>query len=154
MNKKFFLTAMCVALLVMTGCRTASQPVGGAPALQLSKEQTWQLVAIQGKAVGGDARPVTLRFNPEAGTCHGHAACNDYYGEYRLTYKGGSDAEGDSYDLSLSLLGSGSVRCTEPDMNAEERYMALLRKADGMCLTAYTLTLYRRGKEILKYELQ
>ena len=39
-------------------------------------------------------------------------------------------------------------------MNAEARYMALFEKADALMLDAYTMTLYQKGKETLKYELQ
>ena len=39
-------------------------------------------------------------------------------------------------------------------MNAESRYISLLPKADALRIDAYTMTLYQKGKEILKYELQ
>ena len=116
----------------------------------LGKSQTWQLVAMRGKAVPS---ATTLVFNPEAGTLGGFAACNNYFCTYNAKLTA-SDADGDHYALTVKLEGGGSIGCPEAVMNAEARYLALLGKADGMLVTAYTLTLTQRGKEILKYELQ
>ena len=39
-------------------------------------------------------------------------------------------------------------------MAVQERYLALLAKADACLLTPYTLTLYQKGKEVLRFGLQ
>lgn len=145
-----------VACLLLTACGGSRQPSAvnrQTPPLEPQKGQVWQLVAVRGKAVSRTAGLTTLTFNPEAGTISGKTACNTYYGSYRLRLEA-STAEGYRYALAFSGIGSGDTRCPEADMNAEARYMALLPKADAMCVDAYTMTLYQRGKEILKYELQ
>lgn len=145
-----------VACLLLTACGGSRQPSAvnrQTPPLEPQKGQVWQLVAVRGKAVSRTAGLTTLTFNPEAGTISGKTACNTYYGSYRMRLEA-STAEGYRYALAFSGIGSGDTRCPEADMNAEARYMAMLPKADAMCVDAYTMTLYQRGKEILKYEMQ
>ena len=113
----------------------------------------WQLVAIRGKDVSRTSNIITLSFNPEAGTISGKAPCNSYFGNYKLR-PNTQQQDGDYYTLGFSDIGSTKVYCTEADMNAESRYLSLLPKADALRIDAYTLTLYQKGKEILKYELQ
>ena len=145
-----------VACLLLTACggsKSAGSTAQQQEALAPQKEQVWQLVAMRGKAVSRTENLFTLTFNPEAGTLSGKAPCNSYYGSYRLMLKL-QMTDGDHYTLKLSEVGSTKVYCNEADINAEARYLALLPKADAMTIDAYTLTLYQRGKEILKYELQ
>ena len=59
-----------------------------------------------------------------------------------------------AYSLKLSNLAEGDISCPDAEMNAQFRYISLLMKADAMVVTEYTLTLYCKGAEILKYELQ
>ena len=92
-------------------------------------------------------------FNPEAKTVSGRTACNNYYGNYTLRLEA-QQPKGDRYTLTLSGIGYGDTRCPEAEMNAEARYMALFEKADALMLDAYTMTLYQKGRETLKYELQ
>ncbi len=120
--------------------------------LQPDKDQVWQLVAIRGRDVN-QSSVVTLILNPATGNLSGKANCNNYYAEFKLRPLQ-STPEGDIHGLSINGLGIGQTRCPDADMNAEGRYTALLEKADKMMITAYTLTLYQKGKEILKYEVQ
>ena len=62
--------------------------------------------------------------------------------------------EGSHYELKITDLSGGDVQCPEGDMAVQDRYLALLEKSDACLLTPYTLTLFRNGKEVLKYELQ
>jgi heat shock protein HslJ len=145
-----------VACLLLAACGNSKPAVSTAQqqeALAPQKSQVWQLVAMRGKAVSRTDNIITLMFNPEAGTVSGKATCNSYYGNYRLRLDS-QTPEGDNYTLKLSDVGSTKVYCNEADMNAESRYISLLPKADALRIDAYTLTLYQKGKEILKYELQ
>ena len=145
-----------VACLLLTACGGSRQPSAvnrQTPPLEPQKGQVWQLVAVRGKAVNRQAEPVTLTFNPEAKTVSGRTACNNYYGNYTLRLEA-QQPEGDRYTLTLSGIGYGDTRCPEAEMNAEARYMALFEKADALMLDAYTMTLYQKGRETLKYELQ
>ena len=140
-------------LLPLTGGCISSRHQASTPPVQtipVDKDQTWQLVSLRGKEWN---HPTTLVFNPEAGTCRGFAVCNTYFCHYTAKLVS-STSEGDRYELSIKFEGSGSVGCPDAVMNAEGRYLALLPKADAMLISAYTLTLYQRGKEILKFELQ
>ena len=145
-----------VACLLLSACGGSRQPVGISnqqPSLAPTKGQVWQLVAMRGKAVSRQGELVTLTFNPEAGTISGRTACNNYYGNYTLRLEA-QLPEGDKYTLAFSGIGHGETRCPEADMNAETRYLALFEKADALTVDAYTMTLYQKGKEILRYELQ
>lgn len=147
--------ALILSILLMS-CASQKHDVktqrfSDSPTLQ--KEQVWQLVAIRGKDVSRTSNIITLSFNPEAGTISGKAPCNSYFGNYKLR-PNTQQQDGDYYTLGFSDIGSTKVYCTEADMNAESRYLSLLPKADALRIDAYTLTLYQKGKEILKYELQ
>ena len=139
--------------MVFFACSTAKHNTAAIPdLLQPDKNQIWQLVAMRSRNLN-PASPVTLLLNPDTGIISGNANCNNYYAKFTIKPLR-STPEGDVFQLSVNSLSTGSTRCPDADMNAEQRYTALLEKADTMVLTAYTLTLYQRGKEILKFELQ
>lgn len=145
-----------IICLLLSACGASRQPAASshqAPPLEPQKGQVWQLVAMRGKAMSRSTDIITLTLNPEAGTISGKMPCNSYYGNYTLRLASQAP-EGDSYTLKISEVGSTKVYCKEAEMNAEARYMALFEKADAMMLDAYTMTLYQKGKEILRYELQ
>ena len=121
--------------------------------MPIDKGQTWQLVEFRGKQWQRQGGATTLVLNPEAGTCRGFAACNTYFGTYTAKLVS-SSAEGDRYELKVDVEGSGSLGCPDAEMNAEGRYLALLEKADAMLVTAYSLTLCQRGREVMVFELQ
>ena len=139
---------LTIMLLLAAGCGAGRHGAAAAGAMPLpDKGQVWQLVSMRGRDVkSGDM--VTLVFNPDGGFLHGMAHCNSYYAECMIRSDGGR------YSLKLSNMTEGSIRCPDAVMNAQFRYTALLMKADAMEVTAYTLTLYSKGKEILKFELQ
>ncbi len=133
-----------VAVMLAAGCM-ATQQAGRL--VELDRNQVWQLVSMRGRDVkSGDK--VTLVFNPDGGFLRGMAHCNSYYAECRIR------PEGSRYSLKLSNMVEGSISCPDAVMNAQFRYTSLLMKADAMEVTEYTLTIYSKGKEILKYELQ
>lgn len=147
-------TFLLLTALLLTACGVGRKPVvGEAEALPFDKGQVWQLVSLRGKSLPAHTAVITLVLNDETGTLQGKATCNRYFADFtRQLVK--VDAEGTYYDLTVSYFGKDKVSCPEADMNSEERYFALLPKADACLLTPYTLTLFRGGKEILKYELQ
>lgn len=152
-RNRLFLLLMLLPMLVQ--CTAAKRGTSPAPAeaLQFDKGQVWQLVSLRGKEQPPAGAVVTLVLNPEAGTVNGRTQCNRYFADFSARFRSQS-AEGCRYDLTFSYLGHGDVVCPDADMSAEERYFALLPKADACLLTPYTLTLMQRGKEIMKFELQ
>ena len=142
-----------VALLLSVSC-SAPKPAATDPqeALAFSKDQIWQLVSVKGKAVAVP-NTITLILNQETGTLYGQSYCNRYFADF-TAHLAEQSQEGCRYAMKISYLGSNDTRCPEADMEAEGRYLALLPKADACVLKPYTLTFYRSGKEILKYELQ
>lgn len=141
-----------VVALVAVACatvRVAAEPP------QLAKEQTWQLVAIQGRAVNRSATPVTIVFNPETGNISGRAACNTY----SATYSVASGVAGDKYEwcrLEIGNIGHADMQCPDAEMNAEMRYLALLKKCTLMAspYPQTKLLLGNNDKVLLEFELQ
>ena len=157
MNNRNIWLVMLLSLMI-AACASSSDGVRATSLTEvrpLDRNQTWQLVSMRGREVkpASGVSPTTIFFNTEAGTYGGHTACNGYGGNFSASLIS-QDAEGDRYKLTLKPGATGSVGCPDAVMNAEERYLALLRKADGMLITAYSLSLTQRGKEILKFELQ
>lgn len=134
------------------GTKNSLQKAGTEPPLAPEKGQVWQLVALRGKEVSRTSDIITLSFNPEAGTISGKAPCNSYFGNYTLQLYHSTTSP--LYHLAISDVGSTKVYCNEADMNAESRYLTLLPKADAIRIDAYTLTLFQKDKEILRFELQ
>jgi len=151
MRKLSFLIPLFLMLASCGGTRQTADAVG--EALQVDKEQVWQLVAVRGKEVTAKDAAATLMFYPEGAALRGRVACNRYFGDYSMKLDKVT-ADGTRYTLTTSDVSGNDVQCPEADMATQERYLALLRKSDACLLTAYSLTLYQRGKEILRYELQ
>ena len=145
------LTCSLLSVLCM-GCATRRPVDNSLPPTELDKEQVWQLVAMRGKEVAKTPE-VVLMFHPESGTLRGNVVCNRYFADYSLRLDRVT-ADGTRYNLKVLYASGGDVQCPEGDMAFQERYIALLGKADACLLTPYTLTLFQKGKETLKYELQ
>ena len=153
-GKFYFIILLLVVGLVPTACMSSKPAATPDPgALSVDKDQVWQLVAMRGKEMARTEGEVILMFHPESGTLRGRIACNRYFADYTMRLDKVS-ADGSRYRLKVAYVGGGDVQCPEGGMAAQERYLALLAKADACLLTPYTLTLYQKGKEILKYGLQ
>lgn len=145
---------LSLAVPLAAGCGTQRAAVADmSEALGFDKGQVWQLVNLRGKELSRQDGVVTLVFNPEAGTLSGQMPCNRYYADFTHRLLSLSEA-GCRYALAIEYLGSGQVACPEADMNAEQRYLALLPRATACVLTPYSLTLFQKDKELMKFELQ
>ena len=153
MKLKYIL--LFVPLLLATACGTGRKTASNdaAEALQFDKNQVWQLVSERGKEVELQKPEVILMFHPESGTLRGRVACNRYFADYTLRLNKVTP-EGSRYSMKVMYVSGGDVQCPEGGMAEQERYLALLAKADACLLTPYSLTLFQRGKETLKFELQ
>lgn len=150
---KIYILLLLTVLLACCGTSKEATQSAAEAALTPEKHQVWQLVAIRGKEVSRTADVMTLTLNPEAGTLRMEGPCNRYGAAYkaRLTAQ---TPDGDRYTLRVERLTGGGTQCPDAEMNAESRHTALIAQADEMVLSAYTLTLWQRGKEVLKYELR
>lgn len=147
-------TLLLLTAILLASCGSSRQaPLGEEKALRFDKEQVWQLVSMRGKDLKTSSGVVTLMFYPEGNAIRGLIACNRYFADYTLRFSEVTP-EGTRYTIKMTDLSGGDVQCPEGDMAVQERYLALLGKADACLLTPYMLTLFRGGKEILKYELQ
>lgn len=145
---------LLLSALLLAACTAHRPPATGDQApLSFDKKQVWQLVSMRGKEFKVSDGVVTLMFYPEGNAIRGLIACNRYFADYTLRLKDVTP-EGTRYIIKMTDLSGGDVQCPEGDMAVQERYLALLEKADACLLTPYTLTLFRGGKETLKFELQ
>ena len=150
---KIYILLSLTALLVCCGTPKEAVPSAAETALTPEKHQVWQLVEMRGRAVSRTANVMTLTLNPEAGTLRMEGPCNHYGADYSARLAS-QTPEGDHYRLRVGRLSGSATHCPDAEMNAEERHRALIEKADELVLTAYTLTLFQKGKEVLKYELR
>lgn len=111
---------------------------------RMTKDQVWQLVAIQGRPLVPSSSPITLIFNPKTSSLHGQAQCNTYTADYSL-----HDSR-----LIISNLQPSNTQCPEALMNAEKRYLATLQKCTQLSLSTTTLSLGNKNKTLLQFELQ
>jgi putative lipoprotein len=108
-----FLTAFFVAGCAVT-TRVATMDLPGS---------TWELVAIDGEALAGDAVP-TLAFD-EQGAVSGSTGCNTFNGEVAI----------DGNALSFGPLVTTRMACADPAANAQEE--AFLSAMEGV--SGYTV---------------
>jgi putative lipoprotein len=108
-----FLTAFFVAGCAVT-TRVATMDLPGS---------TWELVAIDGEALAGDAVP-TLAFD-EQGAVSGSTGCNTFSGEVAV----------DGNALSFGPLVTTRMACADPAANAQEE--AFLSAMEGV--SGYTV---------------
>src|SRR5688572_11037867 len=110
--------AIFVAAFVVAGCavttRVATMDLPGS---------TWELVAMDGEAMAGDAVP-TLAFD-EQGAVSGSTGCNTFSGE--VAHDGNA--------LSFGPLVTTRMACADPAANAQEE--AFLSAMEGV--TSYTV---------------
>lgn len=152
--KYYFIILLLACVPSLTQCTSQkSAATAGDDALAFDKVQVWQLVAMRGKEIPAQDDPIIFMLHPESETLRGRIACNRYFADYKV-HLNKVTAEGTHYALTVQYISGGDVQCPEGDMALQERYLALLAKADACLLTPYTLTLYQKGKEILKYGLQ
>lgn len=150
-------TVVVVLVSVLVGCSVQRTGLGGGaneedrrhpagtyPPVVLQKEHRWQLTAINGRDLKPTDDAVTVSFNPEAGTLSGTTACNTYSANYTLQ----------NSELIIQNLQASDLLCPDPAMNAEQRYLGLLRKANRLVVEGTTMTLYSNNREILKFGLQ
>ena len=145
-------------LLLLASCSSSSHPAtqspGHPPLPDLDKESVWQLVTLAGRPLP-PSTSITLSFNPEAGTLRGQSSCNTYSADYTLSHSA-TPSSSPSATLRLSNLTHTDIQCTEAQMNTEERFLALLAKANHLSLSpdGWTLTLSAKGRTPLVFSLQ
>ncbi|WP_158585576.1 META domain-containing protein [Pseudooceanicola sediminis] len=116
------LAIACLALSLLGGCREAEL---------IAAQTTWQLDAINEKTVP-DTDRATLRI-PALGRLEGQAPCNRYSG----TWVGVED--------DFRTEGIASTRMACPAIDAEQVYLAALRRVTSATVTDDTLTLTGPG---------
>lgn len=140
------------AVLLLGAC--ASRPPHSdhqPPPPNLTKNQVWQLTLLNGRDIPNDSKVTTLSFNPEAGIFSAHSACNSFSGVFNMGETPTADGR---RSFSLRILSPNTLHCPESDMNAEERFLSTLKKANYILADEHALSLFQNDKEILHFELQ
>ena len=119
--------AICVTAFVVAGCamtsRVATMDLPGS---------AWELVAMDGEAVAGDAVP-SLAFD-EQGAVNGSTGCNTFSGDVTIN---GSE-------LSFGPLVTTRMACADPAANAREQaFLAAMER-----VSAYTVD--EQGRLVLQ----
>lgn len=156
-NTLKILLSLCLTVFSVQCSVFSSSPISHHPSLNtkhltlntINKDQTWQLVKIQGRDIPKNAKSVTLTLNPEAGTLSGQATCNTYSANFVI---GNQRPDSEKFQFSISNFQFTDIRCPEADMNAEGRFFAALQKANNILVSENSLTLYRDNKELLHFE--
>jgi len=109
----------------MTGC-------GGEPASLLQGAE-WTVVSIGGKPLVAGSK-ATLTFAPD-GSLSGHASCNRFMSEYKLSGEG----------LSIASPAGTRMMCEPPLMQQEQAFLAALSATQGFSISADGALLLRTG---------
>jgi heat shock protein HslJ len=109
----------------LTGC-------GGEPASLLQGAE-WTVVSIAGKPLVAGSK-ATLTFAPD-GSLSGHASCNRFMSEYKLSGEG----------LSIASAAGTRMMCEAPLMQQEQALLAALSSTQGFSISADGALLLRAG---------
>lgn len=103
----------------------------------------WRLVQLEGKQVviTPPQRPVTLAFSPEGTRIAGSGGCNSYLGTF-------TDNHG---HLELDPGGMTMMACPDPAGSREQKFVSMLRSADGYKIDGNFLLLTHDGKTVAKF---
>ena len=109
----------------LTGC-------GGEPASLLQGTE-WTVVSIDDKPLVAGSK-ATLTFAPD-GSLSGHASCNRFMSEYKLSGEG----------LAIASAAGTRMMCDEPLMAQEQAFLAALSGTQGFSISADGALLLRTG---------
>ena len=109
----------------LTGC-------GGEPASLLQGAE-WTVVSIAGKPLVAGSN-ATLTFAPD-GSLSGHASCNRFMSEYKLSGEG----------LSIASAAGTRMMCEAPLMQQEQALLTALSSTQGFSISADGALLLRAG---------
>ena len=142
---KRLLLLSTITLLALGGCKSHKQEavVNAVPSLE--ETDTWQLTKMRGKKIdyAESQQPVSLKFNPEAGTISGRSGCNRYFGTYAAT---------SSNLMTFGEVGSTRMACPDSFMRLERQYLQSLSKVDHYELGEYGLLLLQGETVLLEFE--
>ena len=87
-------------------------------------------------------KPLTLAFSPDGTRIAGSAGCNSYIGTFT----------DDNGRLTLNPGSMTMIACAGPAMQRQQKFVSVLRAADGFKLRGTTLSLTSKGKVLAKFE--
>jgi len=142
-------------MLVLTACGTeeAEQPRNdtdlntdaAAEVITPIDNTEWELLSLRGEAIelSSQDRPTpSISFSAQEGRVLGHAGCNQFTGSYRY-----EDIEG----LSFGQIARTKMMC--PDMEVENKYMAVLEETADFTITGDNLILLSEtGEELAVFQ--
>lgn len=125
------------AVLLVAACAAPGSPQGGPTPTQRARLQhgEWRVVALDGQAL---AATVTLRLGAD-GRLSGHAGCNGYTGSYTIEgdrFRPVAVASTAAGTLAIGPLASTRRACAPALMAEEQRFLALLERANGVAMAA------------------
>ena len=104
----------------------------------------WQLIPSQGlspKQAKGSRAPF-IQFKPENNRFHGFSGCNNFSGQMNL---------GPGAALKLSQIASTRKMC--PNMEYEQKFLAMLAEVDAYTLSSDTLSLQKNKTALAQFKM-
>lgn len=136
---KFITLNAFALLLLITSCNTSKKATSNTSkdvdtGITISKELIsiknikWQLVTLMGKDVS--EKNAFITFSDSENKVYGNASCNSFNGTYQMK-------EGNQ--IAFSKIAATLMACK--DMEVENKFMAVLEKADNYSLNGTSMTL-------------
>lgn len=98
----------------------------------------WELISIRGQNVAG--RGINFKLDTTKGMVFGNAGCNRFSGKFVSGNPG----------ISFSSIASTKMLC--PDMNAEHRFLRVLKRVTSFRLNGNNLFLYSGKNRVLEFK--
>ncbi|WP_181163679.1 META domain-containing protein [Pontibacter mangrovi] len=133
------LPAILLAILLVSACTVQNKNPNAEEDTIL--DAYWTLMSLEGQEVQRPQSTMTafIRFEEGKSRVHGYTGCNRFNGTY--TY-------GDE-SLAISELSTTRMAC--PDMEMENKFMAILRRVDRYEVSGDVLTLFSGGKAVATF---
>lgn len=107
------------------------------------EDYEWKLAEMEGITAEeiGEDEAFVVRFDKAESMASGQTNCNSFFGEYTLNGE----------NLTFDAMGVTRKMC--PDMNAEDAFLAMLKRVDGFKIEGDKLTLMNKGKAMAAFKM-
>lgn len=130
-----------ILLFFFVGC--SAQKAATQTEIPVLPEGEWTLQSMNGEAVSGLKKPITLTITSATNRINGYAGCNQYFSSFTT--------EGSS--ITFTAPGRTKMFCKET-MNLEEKFMTALSTVRAFKTECNKLQLFEGDRILLEFEKQ
>lgn len=152
------LALILFSITVISACKTTSSSSGISSGKEKERSEktiaipsplkgiTWELIELGGRPIAANQEPTPeIIFSDTSNRVYGNSGCNRFFGTYTL--------DANKKRLTIGQVGSTMMAC--PNMNIEQEFLEVLKKADSYILQENSLILLKaRMAPLAKFKVK